>query len=660
MSVEKVLSLADTVIFNYTGKHLNELQTIILKQVLQKKKYLEIADFYGCTEGHVKDIAYLLWKLLSEAFGERITKNNIRVVLERKLYSEIVMETISESANFVGREKSFIYLDSVIAQGNKAIVIQGEGGIGKTTLAQHYLQEKGFDLILEVLMAKEPQNITSTENIIEEWLKKDFQEEPGREFGVSLGRLKRHLETRKIGILIDNLEPALDKHGRIIATHRRYVELLRVLADLKVKSVTLITSRDRLCEPDLSICHYRLPGLDEQAWQKFFSFYQLNSDLSPLKSLHKIYGGNAKAMGIIRGAIAEDFDGDINAYWVENQHDALVGIELKNLVSSQFERLKNLDPDAYRLLCRLGCYRYQDISTISKAGLKALLWDLEESKHQQIIESLKNRSLIEYSKGIYWLHPVIKAEAINHLKINNEWKTTHLKAAEYWTNTINKIIHLEDALIALEAYYHYVEIQDFEQAAKVILKSRDNQWGQFLPLGSTLYRLGLIQPILTAINQIIERVQSPYHLSELYNILGDLYWITGKIQQAIASQEQTITLATQCLKSLDSKPENKLTLYYLKMLEIDSLLSIGLYKIDLRELEEAVNYFQRVIELTQNTAHYRWGQKASICLSLVNSYLNVERVSLFNDELLEIPDDLLTFYKFSDKLILILERLRKP
>jgi tetratricopeptide (TPR) repeat protein len=647
ISVEKALSLADTLIFDRTGKHLNELQTIILKQVLQKRKYLEIADFYGCTEGHIKDIAYLLWKLLSEALGEKITKNNFRVVLERKLHSQFMGESISplkfETTNFVGRENSFIYLDRLIAQGNQIIVIQGEGGIGKTTLAQNYLQKQNFEVVLEVLMAKETQNITSAENIIEEWLKKDFQEEPGREFGVTLGRLKRHLETQKIGILIDNLEPALDKYGKVIAIHRRYVELLRVLADLKVKSVTLITSRDRLCEPDLSVCHYRLPGLEVQAWQKFFSFHQLNLDRSILKSIHKTYGGNAKAMGIIRGAIAEDFDGDINAYWAENQHDPLGEIELSNLVSSQFERLKNLDWDAYLLLCRLGCYRYQDIPTISKAGLKALLWKLEDSQHQRIIESLKNRSLIEYSKGNYWLHPVIRTEAIARLKASNEWSIVNVKAAEYWTSSIKKIITLEDALTALEAYYHYVEIQDFERAAKVILKSRDNQWGQFLPLGSTLYRLGLVHPILTAITQIIERVKSPHHLSELHNILGDLYWITGKINRAIAAQEKTITLATQCLTLLNPNDENKLTLYYLKMLKIDSLLSIGLYKIDLWELQEAATYFQTVIDLTEGTAHYRWGQKAYICLALVNSYLKSNRITFFQDEILEKPEKIAYF-----------------
>jgi tetratricopeptide (TPR) repeat protein len=100
-----------------------------------------------------------------------------------------------------------------------------------------------------------------------------------------------------------------------------------------------------------------------------------------------------------------------------------------------------------------------------------------------------------------------------------------------------------------------------------------------------------------------------------------LSWINGDIGQAIACQEKTITLATQELKSLVPQPENKHTVYYLRMLEVDSLLSIGLYKIDLWELEEAAKLFQQVIYLAQNTDHHRWAEKASVCLALTNSYL---------------------------------------
>ena len=648
MSVEKAIVLVDRLIYTQTGKHLSDLQSTILRQVWQGKKYSEIADEYGCTEGHAKDIGSLLWKLLSAALVEKVTKSNFRTVMQRKLQLLIQSESttlkpelLSESSNFLGRHSAIDRLQTLVSQGSKIIVLQGEGGIGKTTLAQNFLYTGDFELVLEVLIAKDKDNLTSVESVVEEWLKQDLDKEPGKEFGVTLGRLKRELANRRIAILIDNLEPALDKDGKFIPSQRNYIELLRVLADNRVQSVTIVTSRDRLCESDLALEHYRLPGLDLSAWLQFFSLRQIKTVPATVEKIHQTYGGNAKAMGILCGVIRQDFNGDMDAYWQENGNDPLIEIDLKNLVASQFDRLQTLDPKAYLLLCRLGCYRYQDIPKVPRSGLLALLWDVENQKRRRIIDSLRHRSLIEFDRGTYWLHPVIKAEALFRLqsldanstiefsarnsKERSPWQKVHLRIAQFWTESVKKINNIQDGLTALEAYYHYIAIGDFNAAGKVILYSRDNQWGQFLTLGTTLYRLGLLQPVLKAITQIINKIEADEPRSELNNILGDLYWITGRVHQAIACQQQTISTVSKCLDCLSSNEQDRHSFYYLKMLQVDSLLSIGLYKIDLWELSAAANYFQQVIDLAQNTKHYRWAEKANISLALVNSYLDLKQ-----------------------------------
>ena len=653
MSADVALAWADALVFSSTGAHLNDLQTTILRQVWQGQRYLDIAQQYGCTEGHAKDAGAQLWKLLSQALGEKITKGNFKAVLERHHVggssdqshpsqqaiiketntrtNSIAAEFVVETPNFVGRRGAIADLNALVAQGFKAIVIQGEGGVGKTTLAQQYLQTQGFDRVLELLMAKETVNLTPVERVVEEWLKRDLSEEPGRAFGVTLARLKRHLQTHRIGVLIDNLEPALDRQGRLISDHRTYVELLRILTDPRNQSVALITSRDRLCEAAVMVEHYRLPGLTAQAWQQFLEIYQIKVSSVPLNQVHNTYGGNAKAMRVLCGTIREDYDGDLSAYWQDNHQDPLSATALKNLITSQMMRLQHLDPDAYRLLCRLGCYRYQDIAKIPKAGLLALLWDVEPEGQRQIIRSLRNRSLVESHRGFYWLHPVIRAEAISRLRQEPDWIKANQTAAEFWTHSVSTITSLTDALTAWEAYYHYVEIKAFEAASQVILKSRHNQWQQFLPLGSMLYRMGLTQPVLTAIGEIIDQIKSESSLSELHNILGDLYWINGQIHQAINCQDKAIHTARQRLKQISThlqyngqgshQKTPKRPIYFFKMIEIDSLLSIGLYNIDLWDLEAAELQLKQVITLGQNTDHYRWAEKASTCLALVKSYL---------------------------------------
>lgn len=275
-----------------------------------------------------------------------------------------------------------------------------------------------------------------------------------------------------------------------------------------------------------------------------------------------------------------------------------------------------------------------------KAGLLALLWDVESPspspaetslgrvEPRRIIKSLRDRSLVEFSKGQYWLHPVIRAEAVARIRGEAQWQQTHARIAEFWTERVKTIQTAQDAITALEAFHHYCEIDDFEQASQVILKSRINQWGQFLPLGHTLYRLGLLQPVLGATTKIIDEVQSRQSLSELCNILGDLYWIAGRVREAIACQEKSIATAIQGLSSLSATAENQHAIYYLKMLQIDSLLSVGLYSIDLWELQQAASLFEQVISLAADTAHLSWAQKASVCLALVRSYQGFQTEAL--------------------------------
>jgi hypothetical protein len=44
-----------------------------------------IADTYGCTAGHAKDVGYELLQMLSDVFGESVDKGNLESVLERQL-----------------------------------------------------------------------------------------------------------------------------------------------------------------------------------------------------------------------------------------------------------------------------------------------------------------------------------------------------------------------------------------------------------------------------------------------------------------------------------------------------------------------------------------------------------------------------------------------
>src|SRR6476661_1117182 len=476
-----------TAMFNWVKKALSAFQnrpltdaeSSLIDQFLQGKTIEKAAKDSGYSRSHAKRVSADISEAIALAMGELepINKSSwlptISDYLRQSPESDFaagegpIAHPSIPNLNFVGREGAIASLNTHINQGAKIILIQAPGGVGKSRFAQKYLNSQGFELVLDLQMAKETENITPVENVIKEWLKRDFGEEPDREFGVMLGRFKRQLQTHKVGVLIDNLEPALDGQGRFIEPHRRYVELLRVLADYSVQSVTLITSREPLAEC-MGVINYRLPSLDEQAWQDFFMLRDIDIDEITLNEMHKAYGGNALAMTILCDPIQRD--GGMVAYWQEHKVEAnlLVELAVENLVKEQFNRLEKTCFEAYLLLCRLGCYRYQDVPTFPTEGLLCLLWDVPEAQRRRVIESLR-RSLVECFKGEYWLHPGIREEAIARLRASEDWEEANRKAADFWTESVEIVETVQQALRAVEAYYHYIGIENFELAAQILI-----------------------------------------------------------------------------------------------------------------------------------------------------------------------------------------------
>jgi hypothetical protein len=424
MDYRDAFEAANEAVRQQTGNLLDDAQRLVLKGTWEGLTYNQMAEGYN--PDYLKDVGANLWNTLSSAFNRKVTKNRLKSVLEEQIRvnkskAEVIPSIenavkISDSSNswFVGRMDAIAHINDLIHyQEAKVIYIYGQGGQGKTTLAHQYFQSHQLNY-LELQIGTDFNYVTQVESWVKRQLRDKFNHQmPEDDFLENLEQLKYELQTQKLGILIDNFDTLLDKDGKIHKNFQGYVELInRVLNEPHIQAITLITSRQNLNESRLSFIEsYFLPPLSPDAWKDFFSRFKIACDTPALDEIHKAYGGNALVMKVLCEPIRERYKSQLNEYWNLNKKFLLKG-KIQDLISSQFDRLQQININVYHLLVRMGIYTYKDIPRIRTVGLFCLLWDLPQAARVSAIEILERFGLVEFEAGEYWLHPFIQEESI--------------------------------------------------------------------------------------------------------------------------------------------------------------------------------------------------------------------------------------------------------
>lgn len=78
MTVEEAIKFIQRI------KQLTAIEKEILKAAWENQTYATIAKSSHLSNGHIKDVAYKLWKQISAILGEKVTKTNLRLVLQKK------------------------------------------------------------------------------------------------------------------------------------------------------------------------------------------------------------------------------------------------------------------------------------------------------------------------------------------------------------------------------------------------------------------------------------------------------------------------------------------------------------------------------------------------------------------------------------------------
>jgi AAA-like domain len=85
MRADEALALLDQLL---PGRTFSNLQETVFSQVWEGKTYAEIADSCGYDHSYIRDVGFRLWQALSESLNQKISKSNIRAVLERHARSQ--------------------------------------------------------------------------------------------------------------------------------------------------------------------------------------------------------------------------------------------------------------------------------------------------------------------------------------------------------------------------------------------------------------------------------------------------------------------------------------------------------------------------------------------------------------------------------------------
>lgn len=470
-------NFADDAVFRTMGRRLKKAERLVFKGSWQDQTYDQIADEIHYAVNYLKiHVGPSLWKMLSEVFGESVTKTNFRAVLERhwrsvqtpkafvensagpkqsdnpifsspaEISSNIEWSDAPHVSTFYGRDEELIRLTQWInADQCRLVLLLGMGGIGKTALSVKLIQQfiddpqiSGFQS--EAIAA--PPAIPVAQRPVDFVIWRSLRNAPPletlltdlvsflsgqQEAQGSLEQFLNHLQSYRCLIVLDNFETLLQEGqfaGQLRSSYENYGELLRMASEANHQSSLILTSREKPAE---IIAHegetgkvrsLYLGGCLETA-QALLNETGLSGSAEHRAVLCDRYSHNPLALRIVATSIQDLFDGDIAAFLDE---ESFIFNGIRRLLEQQFNRLSPLEQ---RIMYWLAINR----EWVSASELQSdIIPRVSKTTLLNALESLSWRSLIEKRSGRYTQQPVVMQYVTEQLiaQINRELNTQNL------------------------------------------------------------------------------------------------------------------------------------------------------------------------------------------------------------------------------------------
>jgi hypothetical protein len=405
MNLKEVLTLADRIVFEKTGQHLDDLQEAVLRGTLQRETYKHIAKNFDCSESSVKQVGSELWQILSEKLGEDVNKKNFISAIHRFQVSNVsnFAQNVSEqyisgsfntcgegrhppnipNSNPPNQEKSnskptktlhqdlsempelgdffdrtpelHTLITWILQQRCRLITLTGISGIGKTTLAVQLVQQikDEFEYAVWYTLDAFPTLEKFQSNLIQLFSHSEKQD-------LSLTNQKRlplikYLQNHRCLIVLDdvhNLFCSGELAGKYKPESEQYRSLFKQIEKLSHQSCFLLIGWEQPREvtqvksQNTSIRTLQLKGLDIAAGQEILRDYGLEEIDNIVALIHR-YQGNPLWLKSVANLI-QDLGGGVKELLPNDT--ILLPEDLKDVLQQQFDRLSELDRKTSNLI----------------------------------------------------------------------------------------------------------------------------------------------------------------------------------------------------------------------------------------------------------------------------------------------------------------------
>ena len=508
-----------------TKLNLSDTQEFVLHRCLLGLSYQEIADLSGYDHDYIKQTGAKLWRSLTTVLNRKVTKSNIRNVLNQycqeqaknKINGELKSpvsqpESIHDWGDaidiryFVGRNAELERCKKwIISDRSRLVTIIGMGGVGKTAMASKLARNIApeFNYVIWRSLRNAPRCLELIAELIIFISGKPKIKIP-HSIDACIALLMQHLSTSRCLLILDNADSILrsgQTGGRYRQGYEGYGQLLRRIADEEHQSCAIVTTREQLIGisqrkgKTSPVSTLQLTGLDLEEGRKVLTDNNIVAEQNTLSSLVELYSGNPLALKIVSATINSLFNGSVNSFLARG---STVFGDIWYLFEQQFNRLTPLEQ---RIMYWLAIARVPlSISQLSQN----LIPKVPQRSLLKVLESLQGRSSIEiYPQGF----------------------TQRALVMEYVTEKFIKQVHKEILTQQLDLFITHPLIQS--QSSDRVRQTQTCLISQSI-IDSLLVTLKTRQNIAEILDRLLEKLQGQslmeagYGVENSFNLLCQL------------------------------------------------------------------------------------------------------------------------------------------